>query len=56
MPSAITAEVIIILVLENTDARLAFSEIVEWLNEQLRDPELLSVRGHARKYMWISLN
>lgn len=53
LPGAVAGEATIILTPKNADARLAFSEVAEWLNEQSSNPELLPAREHARKYTWI---
>ncbi|KAI9155687.1 MAP kinase-interacting serine/threonine-protein kinase 1 [Paramyrothecium foliicola] len=34
---------------DNAEARLAFSEVAEWLNEQAQH----DAQDHARKYMWV---
>ncbi|KAF5978833.1 STE kinase [Fusarium coicis] len=44
----------IILTPENAEARLAFSEVVEWLQEQSGDPGAQAARQHTQKCMWIS--
>ncbi|KAF5674703.1 STE kinase [Fusarium denticulatum] len=44
----------IILTPDNAEARLTFSEVAEWLQEQSEDSDLQAARQHARKCMWIS--
>ncbi|KAF5638572.1 STE kinase [Fusarium tjaetaba] len=44
----------IILTPENAEARLAFSEVAEWLRGQSEDPQLQAARQHTQKCMWYS--
>ncbi|KAF4494401.1 STE kinase [Fusarium agapanthi] len=44
----------IILTPDNAEARLAFSEVAEWLQEQSEDPDVQAARQHTRKCMWIT--
>ncbi|KAF5020094.1 hypothetical protein F66182_7882 [Fusarium sp. NRRL 66182] len=44
----------IILRPENAAARLAFSGVADWLQEQSNDPSVTEAQDHAKKLMWIS--
>lgn len=56
LPGSEAGEATIILTPENAEARLAFSEVAEWLHEQSEEPGMRKAQDHARKYMWISPN
>ncbi|EXA30045.1 STE/STE20 protein kinase [Fusarium oxysporum f. sp. pisi HDV247] len=54
LPGSSAEGATIILTPENAEARLAFSEVAEWLQGQSEDPHLQAARQHTRKCMWIS--
>ncbi|KAF5539773.1 STE kinase [Fusarium napiforme] len=55
LPGSSAEGATIILTPENAEARLAFSEVAEWLQGQSQDPQLQAARQHTRKYIWYSL-
>ncbi|PNP61171.1 hypothetical protein FNYG_14088 [Fusarium nygamai] len=54
LPGSSAEGATIILTPENAEARLAFSEVAEWLRGQSEDPHLQAARQHTQKCMWIS--
>ncbi|KAM5526600.1 hypothetical protein FOXYSP1_21000 [Fusarium oxysporum f. sp. phaseoli] len=54
LPGSSAEGATIILTPDNAEARLAFSEVAEWLQEQSEDPDVQAARQHTRKCMWIS--
>ncbi|PHH89073.1 hypothetical protein CDD83_6696 [Cordyceps sp. RAO-2017] len=56
LPGSEAGEATVLLVPENAEARLAFSEVAEWLQKQSEVPAIREAQDHARKYMCISSN
>ncbi|KAF5608660.1 STE kinase [Fusarium pseudoanthophilum] len=54
LPGSLAEGATVILTPENAEARLAFSEVAEWLQGQSEDPQLQAARQHTQKCMWIS--
>ncbi|KAF5700469.1 STE kinase [Fusarium mundagurra] len=54
LPGSSAEGATIILTPENAEARLAFSEVAEWLKGQEEDPDIQVARQHTQKCMWIS--
>ncbi|KAF4946049.1 hypothetical protein FGADI_11486 [Fusarium gaditjirri] len=54
LPGSSAEGATIILTPENAEARLVFSELAEWLQEQDEDPLIQVTKQHTRKCMWIS--
>ncbi|GKU10710.1 ste protein kinase [Fusarium langsethiae] len=54
LPGSSAEGATIILTPDNAEARLAFSELAEWLQEQSQDPLIQATKQHAQKCMWIS--
>ncbi|KAJ6436699.1 putative AC transposase [Purpureocillium lavendulum] len=53
-PGSDAEEAAIIVVPENAQARLAFSEVAEWLGEQNQMPSVREAQDIARKCIWVA--
>ncbi|KAK4074640.1 hypothetical protein Purlil1_12917 [Purpureocillium lilacinum] len=53
-PGSDAEEAAIIIVSENPQARLAFSEVAEWLEEQNQMPAVRKAQDIARKCIWVA--
>lgn len=51
-PDSIAATATVTVTPENAEAKLAFSQVVDWILEQAKDPTGVDARAHARRYIW----
>ncbi|KAG7408849.1 Serine/threonine-protein kinase PAK 3 [Fusarium oxysporum f. sp. rapae] len=54
LPGSSAEGATIIITPENAEARLAFNELAEWLQEQSEDPFMQATKQHTQKCMWVS--